>query len=530
MKIDRDEVFTHAAEAATETKLPYWLITVVAGALATLGLALNSSAVVIGAMLIAPLLAPLVGLGLGLAAGDGRLALHTAIVIVGSTIVVIATAALLTMILPFPTVTDEIMARTRPTTLDLAVAVLSGLAGAIVTVSRARNLAGAVPGVAAAVALVPPLSVAGFGIGIGWNGDIIRGSLLLYSANLAGVVLSAMIVFLLAGMHRQSVLDAARSWHEQRGSTHIDRNIDRVPGLRSLGMVTSPWTRLALVAIFAAVLAVPLTATLKQISRETRVQRAITAAEDMFRSREHSFIIGHKVVIGDTATHVFLRVATTTPFQADDRARFEREATSAAGEPVTVSLEQIATRTGDIAAFTNIAPGALTTEAPARADVGALIADVQERMSTVLAGQSLPDRVQIVGYEVGSGTGDTAVITVAYLAAASLAADADQILTRNIARALDGTAHINLLYIPGTPQAAAVRDANTRVSEDIARLLKRYPRLDVEVGRGAGDSAAAAGATRSLIGQGIDSTRIQIRADSAAGVFYRIVARVIPGR
>src|SRR5690606_5078773 len=83
---DRPAIFREAAAAATENQLPYWAVLVLSGAIATLGLAIDSSAVVIGAMLVAPLLAPVVGLALALAVGDGRLALQTAVVVIGSTI------------------------------------------------------------------------------------------------------------------------------------------------------------------------------------------------------------------------------------------------------------------------------------------------------------------------------------------------------------------------------------------------------------------------------------------------------------
>jgi uncharacterized hydrophobic protein (TIGR00271 family) len=223
-------------------------------------------------MLIAPLLGPLQGLALGLAVGDGRLAFHTAVVLLGSTLIVIAVAAGLTVLLPFHNITAEILARTQPTTLDLGVAVLSGLAGAVVTVSRGPHLAAAVPGVAIAVALVPPLGVTGFGIGTGWNAELIRGSLLLYAANLAGIVLSGTAVFLAHGMHRPSVLTA------------------------------SPWARLGLAAAFVVLLGIPLSATLSQISREARVRRAVQNAADRFSIPGRSFVLGQQLVFGPVKT------------------------------------------------------------------------------------------------------------------------------------------------------------------------------------------------------------------------------------
>src|SRR5690606_20402813 len=159
---------------------PYWRVLVLSGAIATLGLALDSSAVVIGAMLVAPLLSPVVGLALSLAVGDGRLAVQTGVVVIGSTALVIGISALLTILLPFQTITVEIAARARPTTLDLVIAIFSGLVGAVVTVARGSRLSAAIPGVAISVALIPPLAVAGFGVGIGWDSSLIWGSMLLY--------------------------------------------------------------------------------------------------------------------------------------------------------------------------------------------------------------------------------------------------------------------------------------------------------------------------------------------------------------
>ena len=86
---DREKIFNDSASAATEAGVPYWLLLLLAGAIAALGLALNSAAVVIGAMLIAPLLSPVIGLALSLAMGDGRLAVETLIIVLTSTLAVI---------------------------------------------------------------------------------------------------------------------------------------------------------------------------------------------------------------------------------------------------------------------------------------------------------------------------------------------------------------------------------------------------------------------------------------------------------
>ncbi|HUF26155.1 MAG TPA: DUF389 domain-containing protein, partial [Gemmatimonadaceae bacterium] len=105
---DRPSIFREIAETAVDNGLPYWTVLVLSGAIATLGLALDSSAVVIGAMLVAPLVAPIVGLALALAVGDARLAAQSSAVVLGSTVAVVLVAAALTAAIPFETITVEI--------------------------------------------------------------------------------------------------------------------------------------------------------------------------------------------------------------------------------------------------------------------------------------------------------------------------------------------------------------------------------------------------------------------------------------
>ena len=191
---------------------------------------------------------------------------------------IVALAALLTVLLPFHSVTDEIASRTRPTTLDLGIAVFSGLAGAVVTASREARLSASIPGVAVAVALVPPLGVAGFGIAIG-KVAIAKGALLLFGANLAGIVLSGMLVFLIIGMHRAPVVKAASAWHATEGSTGFAARIHEARWLNRLPGLASPLARVLLVVAFMAAVAVPLTSSLRQVVREGRVSQAIDAVE-----------------------------------------------------------------------------------------------------------------------------------------------------------------------------------------------------------------------------------------------------------
>src|SRR6476661_7736745 len=439
---DRAAVFTEAAGAATDAHLPYWVVLILAGAIAALGLALNSAAVVIGAMLIAPLLAPVVGLALGLAMGDGRLAVETGLIVLVSTLAVVATGALITVALPAPfrTLTSEIASRTRPTTLDLIIAIFSGLAGAAITVTRSRRLSGAAPGVAVSVALVPPLAVTGYGIGSGWNWAIVRVSLLLYGANLAGIVMSGMAVFLIAGMRRPEVLEVDRQRLREAPPGALTAWVERVPGLRSLGIMQSTWARIALVGVFVALVAIPLSASLREIARESRVKHAIDDAIALFTRPGHSFVVSKDIELGEEQSHVVLNVATTGWFGDSVRREFQRRASDGAGEPVTLTLEQLPASSTDVSQLATLlsAPQPSTTPVvtpppAARTRIAALRAQLDETIGAL----TLPDSFVVAGSELTvADSARGASVLIAYVAPESLSAQAQQMLVGQLASAL----------------------------------------------------------------------------------------------
>jgi uncharacterized hydrophobic protein (TIGR00271 family) len=516
---DRPAIFREAADAATDSDLPYWTVLLLSGAIATLGLALDSSAVVIGAMLIAPLLSPVVGLALALAVGDGRLALQTAAAVAASTAGVIAVGALLTLSLPFQELTPEISARTRPTTLDLVIAVFSGLAGVVVTVARGHRLSAAIPGVAISVALIPPLAVAGFGIGIGWEGSLIRGSMLLYGANLAGIVLSGMLVFLLVGMHRPEVLEAVKRWHEQEKPTGLLARLDRIPWVRSLGLIRSTAARVGLVVAFVVALAIPLRRSLMEITREVRVRAAVgSAVEDLFQLPGRSSVLSQQLVPTDEGTQVFLRVATTEWFGDDARERFTRRASAAAGEPVRLVLEQLPASSGDIEQLAELIPTtrprpAVPPPPPQAVGVPNLLASLRTRLGQAAGTLALPDGVAIAGMDLSINGAEGGELRLAYLAAEPLPPQAEQILSRQMARAVDAPGmRIALVRVaPGPTPAEESLD-------EVADLLLRYPSLRVEVAaEGTDTSGAAPAIVARLVGAGIPRERIDTRAAPAGG-------------
>jgi uncharacterized hydrophobic protein (TIGR00271 family) len=439
---DRPAIYRESAESATDNGLPYWAVLALSGAIATLGLALDSSAVVIGAMLVAPLLAPVVGLALSLAVGDGRLAMQTGAIVLGSTVAVILVGAALTVSLPFHTITLEISARTRPTTLDLAIAVFSGLVGAVVTVARRSRLSAAIPGVAISVALIPPLAVAGFGVGIG-SGELIRGSLLLYGANLAGIVLSGMGVFLLVGMHRSNVLESARVWHRDAKTHGLASWADRIQWIRTMGVFRSAWARVGLALSFAVLLGFPLSASLAQITRETRVERAIREAErEVFEEPGRASVLGRQVVMGGARTQVYLRVATTVWFGEEEREEFERLASARAREPVRLALEQLPARGDDVTQLEDLLPVRTARPVqppppPAPMRMGNLVASVRERLDHAAATLALPATVELVDTELILNRAGQVVVRITYAAPAPLAAESQEMLRLQVQRAVD---------------------------------------------------------------------------------------------
>lgn len=189
-----------ALEARMESisKLSIDFVVLLSGStmIATLGLFQNSPAVIIGAMIIAPLMRPLVGLSLATLTGDTRLLLRACLTLIVGTFVGAAIATVMALFVRSLELTPEILGRTHPTLLDLGVALFAGAVGAYCQTNE--KLADTLAGVAIAVALVPPLSVVG--IGLAFNAaPVWSGAALLYATNLIGITVAGAIVFLIMG-------------------------------------------------------------------------------------------------------------------------------------------------------------------------------------------------------------------------------------------------------------------------------------------------------------------------------------------
>ena len=169
--------------------------------IATFGIATDSAPVVIGAMLVAPLMTPLLGLACALTTGAPRRQLESALTVAAASGGAIALAWLAAKTFPEPQFvteqSNELIARTRPGTLDMSIALAAGAAGAYVTVHR--QAVSALPGAAIAVALIPPLAAVGISIELGRT-DLANGAILLYLTNLAGIVLAAAVTFIATGV------------------------------------------------------------------------------------------------------------------------------------------------------------------------------------------------------------------------------------------------------------------------------------------------------------------------------------------
>ncbi len=167
-----------------------WIL-VFAIIIASVGLNMNSTAVIIGAMLISPLMGPIVSAGFGLAIYDIELLRNSLRNLLIATVISVVASALYFWLSPFKAVQSELLSRTSPTIYDVIIAFFGGLTGAI-TITR-KDKGNPLPGVAIATALMPPLCTAGYGIAT-WNFSFFFGALYLYLINCTFILIATIII------------------------------------------------------------------------------------------------------------------------------------------------------------------------------------------------------------------------------------------------------------------------------------------------------------------------------------------------
>jgi uncharacterized hydrophobic protein (TIGR00341 family) len=218
----REEVHEELVSTA-QMDNSFFLLTVLSTVVVTFGMIMDDAAVVVGAMVIAPLLGPIVAFTFGIVTADTSM-MHLGIrsEVVGLVLVVFAAALFGALFPGIPlTMSEQIAIRARPSLFNLVLALAAGTAGAL---SITTGLSTALVGVMVAVALLPPASVLGLGLGR-WNTELIRGAGLLLVTNVAGIVLAGVLTFRFAGIRPE------KWWRQKWANRSVRRTAVVVVGL-----------------------------------------------------------------------------------------------------------------------------------------------------------------------------------------------------------------------------------------------------------------------------------------------------------
>ncbi|MGW0177923.1 TIGR00341 family protein [Nocardia sp. NPDC003345] len=188
----------------------FWIMLVLSGVIAVSGVVGDSTATVIGAMIVAPLSVPILGVGLGIATSDARLVARSLLLVAAGAAAVILLGFLVAQLLPIPTDVlgnSQVLGRTSPRIVDLSAALATGLVGAV-AVTR-RDVGDVLPGVAIAISLVPPLAVVGVCLGSGAPA-LGLGALVLFASNMVAMMITAAVVLVFTGYAHEAGAGAAR--------------------------------------------------------------------------------------------------------------------------------------------------------------------------------------------------------------------------------------------------------------------------------------------------------------------------------
>lgn len=302
---DRFQVVRKEISEGSEPALRFYILVAISTLIASFGLISDSTAVVIGAMLVAPLMIPIFGISLALVRGEPHLLGRAVRAEFVGVVAAVAMAFILGSMIGEIEPTSEMLSRTRPNLFDLIVAILAGFAGAYALVDE--KISPALPGVAIATAIVPPLANSGLCLSLGEvRGGI--GSFLLFFANFLSILIVASITFALSGM----------------AGRHAGR-VKNIDFARRFGL---PIVAFVLIALF-------LGHSLVQIYRERWVNRTIKAALIDETSRmpatylgkvHHYFEAGGVHVMANVHTPAILTPTQVTKMQNQLSERIEMPA------------------------------------------------------------------------------------------------------------------------------------------------------------------------------------------------------------
>ena len=307
----RSAIYETVASGST-LSMPYLTMNVAAALIAGLGLIENSPATIIGAMLIAMLYGPIVGIGLGLAKADVQLLGRSLLAEFVGAVVVLAAGLLIGICTRDLRIGSEILSRTSPSLVDLLVALVGGLAGGFTFVST--GLSGVVVGVAIATSLVPPLTTCGILLARQLP-SLATGAFLLFLANFAAIALGAMLTFLLSG-HRPAAANRTKKV--------------LVPRLVCLSLVL--------------LLALHLNGTLRRVSAQSTMQSDIRKA----LAKEIAKIPGARLVDltlarRDSKISVWVVVRTPQPISPDQVAQLNDLADNLTGRDISLTVRSVIT-------------------------------------------------------------------------------------------------------------------------------------------------------------------------------------------
>jgi len=234
----QDELFLDVGDVSRKLSR-FWILLVLAATIATAGILTESTATVIGAMIVAPLGTPIMGMGLAVVIGDARRLWRSAALVLSGAVVVVLLAAFLAWILPelqSLALNGQVTSRTSPSVIDLLAAVATGFAGAF-GLAR-KDVSDVMPGVAIAISLVPPLAVVGITAAAGDWGSA-WGAFLLFASNVVAMVVAGTILLTLYGYHRE--VQRTSGFHKRRAYVVIAVSLLLI--LVPLGLTTAQTAR-----------------------------------------------------------------------------------------------------------------------------------------------------------------------------------------------------------------------------------------------------------------------------------------------